>query len=230
MRNPERPLYLWAAAGALLIVFAGFARTYYLKLAFGTPPLSLLLHVHGLVMSAWFVLVAAQVWLVSRGRVGLHRRLGILGAVLALAVLVVGTATAITAARLGRAPPGPPPLQFLAVPLGDMLMFAGLVGAGLALRHRRDSHKRLMLLACVGLLTAAIARVPVSVWPQLGILAYVGVTLLLVLICLIWDTWRNRRLHPAFAWGAGWILLTWALRLGISGTDAWLRFARALVS
>src|SRR5260221_10799719 len=55
----ERSIYTWAALAALFFVFAGFARTYYLKAAFGAPDLSALKHLHGLVMTAWFVLLRA---------------------------------------------------------------------------------------------------------------------------------------------------------------------------
>lgn len=227
-RTGERRLYAFAAAAALAVVLAGFARTYYLKFAFGTPPLSVLLQVHGAVMTAWFVLFAVQATLVARGRVRLHRRLGAFGALLALAVLVVGTTVAITAARLGHAPPGPPPLVFLVVPLGDMLVFALLVGAALWFRRRSDVHKRLMLLACVGLLTAAIARIPLPLLQQGGIVTFFMATIVLVLACVAWDTVMHRRLHPAFGWGAALVALSWPLRLALSQTPQWQEFARWL--
>jgi len=63
--------YTWVAVGAALIVFAGFARTYYLKELSGTRSLLLLLHVHGLVMTLWFVLFLAQVRLVATHRTDL---------------------------------------------------------------------------------------------------------------------------------------------------------------
>jgi len=81
-------------------------------------------------MTLWIALFVTQTALVASGRTHLHRRLGAAGAVLAALVLVVGVATSIAAARRG-ASPGPPPLVFLAVPLGDMLVFAVLVGLGL---------------------------------------------------------------------------------------------------
>lgn len=227
-RTGERRLYAFAAAAALAVVLAGFARTYYLKFAFGTPPLSVLLQVHGAVMTAWFVLFAVQATLVARGRVRLHRRLGAFGALLALAVLVVGTTVAITAARLGHAPPGPPPLVFLVMPLGDMLVFALLVGAALWFRRRSDVHKRLMLLACVGLLTAAIARIPLPLLQQGGIVTFFMATIVLVLACVAWDTVMHRRLHPAFGWGAALVALSWPLRLALSQTPQWQEFARWL--
>lgn len=43
--------YLWVAIAAALIVFFGFARTYYLKGVFGTPPLSILLHAHAVLVT-----------------------------------------------------------------------------------------------------------------------------------------------------------------------------------
>lgn len=226
-RSIERRLYTLAAVATLLVVLAGFARTYYLKLAFGTPPLSLLLHVHGLVMTAWFVLFIVQARLVAGGRTDLHRRLGVFGAVLALAVLVLGTTVAVTGARLGHVPPNaPPPLVFLAIPLGDMVVFAILVGSALWFRRRSDIHKRLMLLSCVGLLTAAIARIPLPWLQQGGIVAFFLVTVVLVLACVSWDTVVHRRLHPAFGWGAALIAVSWPLRLALTQTPQWQSFAQ----
>src|SRR3546814_6607566 len=70
-------------------------------------------------MTSWFVLFIVQARLVAHGHAGVHRRLGAFGALLALAVLVLGSMVAVTGARLGHSPPGaPPPLVFLAVPLG----------------------------------------------------------------------------------------------------------------
>ncbi len=223
-RVADRPLYLWAPLGAAVIVFAGFARTFYLKQVFGTPPLTALLILHGVLMSAWFVLFIVQTRLVAAGRTDLHRRLGVAGALLALAILVVGPTVAVTAAKLGHTP-GPPPLVFLVVPLVDMIVFALLVGSALVFRRRRDIHKRLMLLSCVGLLTAAIARIPVDAWHQAGIVAYFSTTILLVLMCVAYDTTKHHRLHAAFGWGAGLIIVSWPLRLALTSTAPWMAFA-----
>lgn len=224
-----RSLYVAAALAAILIVFAGFARTFYLKLVFGTPVLSLLLHVHGLVMSSWFVFFLVQAWLVSAGNVRLHRKLGVFGACLAPAVVAAGCAVAIHAVRAGHTPPGIPPLVFLIIPLGDMLIFAILVGCGLGLRRRSDFHKRLMLLASMSLLTAAITRIPIE-FLQGKLVTDFSITILVALACVAWDTIRNRRLHPAFGWGALLIVVSWPLRLAVSGTRAWLDIATLLTA
>jgi hypothetical protein len=53
----------------LCVVFAGFARTYYLRPYFDTP----LLHLHGLVFTSWIVLLLAQAALVAAKRTPLRR-------------------------------------------------------------------------------------------------------------------------------------------------------------
>ena len=67
----DRRLYTWAAMAALGIVFAGFARTYFLKTSFGTPALSTLIHVHGFLMTLWFLFFLMQVRLVAHVQRGL---------------------------------------------------------------------------------------------------------------------------------------------------------------
>lgn len=225
MQTPART-HVFTAFGLLAaaVVFIGFARSWYLKAWFGSPQLPTLVHAHGVVMSLWFALYLVQARLIATHRVALHRRLGLLGAALALLVLMVGTHTAITAARLGRMPG--PPLPFLAVPLGDMLVFAVCVSAGLAWRHRPDVHRRLMTLASVGMLTAALARLGLPG----GILGPIAVTVAILAACVAADTLAHRRLHPVFALGALLIAASWPVRLWLSGTPAWDRFARWLVA
>jgi len=224
-RNRARSrFYPWIALVACLVVLAGFSRTYYLKTVFGTPELPPLRHIHGLVMTLWFVLFFVQTMLVAKGRTDLHRRLGILGALWAVLVVVVGVITAIDAGRRG-ASPGPPPLMFLVVPLGDMLVFSILAGTGLALRRRSDFHKRLMLVATLSMLPAAIARIPLAVVQANRPLVPFGLTDIIILTCVAYDTWTHRRLHPALGWAALLVVASHPLRFMLAQTHAWMRFA-----
>lgn len=225
----DRGLYTLAALATVAIVFAGFARTYYLKGFFGTPALSTLVHLHGLVMTLWYALFFVQVRLVAVGRVGLHRQLGVAGGALAVLVVAVGTVTAITGAALGHSP-GPPPLVFLTIPLGDMVVFTTMVSLGLAYRHRPAIHKRLLLLASVGILTAAIARIQLEALQRGGLPVFFAATDLCVLVCIGADWLKNRRLHPAMGWGFLFIVASQAFRFWLAGTPQWLRFATWLVS
>jgi hypothetical protein len=224
-------LYAWIALATALIIFAGFSRTFYLRSLSGAPPLSALLFVHGVVMTLWFVVFSAQVWLVVEGRGDLHRRLGVFGVVVAVLVVCVGVAAAIDAGRRGSSPaPGVPPLMFMAIPLFDMPVFALLVGVALWKRRRPDIHKRLMLLATLGMLTPAIARIPLALIQDGGPPVFFALALLVVLVCIAIDTARSRRLHPAFGWGAALIITMLPLRLLVASTAAWTQFAGWLVA
>ena len=228
--KPSRAMYVAMGALALLIVFAGFFRTFYLKGWFAQEPLSVLVWAHGLVMSTWFALFITQTWLVASHRVAVHRRLGMAGAVVAVLVVLVGIRTAIVATRLGHVPPGAPPIPFLAIPFFEMLVFTVLIGTGLALRKRPDVHRRLMLVGTLGVLNAALFRVPLAFIQHGGVPVVFGITDGILLLCLILDTARNRRLHPAMGWAVLFVVATHPFRLWLSGTEAWHRFATWFIS
>jgi hypothetical protein len=229
-RVSDRRLYILAAIVTPLIVLAGFARTYYLKPFFGTPDLpGRIVHLHGIVMTAWVLLFITQISLAATRRTRVHQRLGIAGGVLAALVVVVGVLTALFAAARGQSP-GPPPLAFLIVPLGDMLIFSVLIGLALYFRRKLQVHKRLMLLAAINLLTPAIARIPLSFITNGGPLAFFGLTDLVLLGFVAYDTFKHRRLHPVFLWGSIFIIALQPLRLLLAGTSVWMNFAAALVS
>jgi hypothetical protein len=225
VRRRERLFYVGMAIAILITVFAGFSRTYFLKAHYGSPPLSLLLHLHGLIFTSWVLLFLAQTTLVAARRTDIHRRLGVFGGVLAALVLIMGTATAIIRAKQGAAPiPGVSPLSFLAVPLFDMVVFATLVTGALYYRHRADVHKRLMTLATIALMSAPIARLPFALL-KAGPPAFFGLTDLFIVACLVYDLATRRRIHPATAWGGLLIVASQPLRLMLSGTSAWMAFA-----
>lgn len=228
----ERPLFFAAALAAATVVFVGFARTFYLKGFFGGAALSGLLLLHGAAMSLWIATFIAQMTLVAVGRSDLHRRLGVLGAGLVVLIIVVNIMAAIEAGRRGfsPAPQLVTPIMFMAVPLIDVLVFSGLVGAALWHRRRSATHKRLMLLATLGILTPAVARLPIDALKQAGMPAFFGVTVFCVLTVVIFDSVRNRRLHPAFGWGAAFLIASIPFRIFVSKTEAWDSFARWLIA
>jgi hypothetical protein len=229
-RTIDRLFYAVMALAAAAIVFVGFARTYYLKAYFGAAPLTPLVHLHGLLFTSWIVLLMAQVLLVAAGRTDLHRRLGIAGGVLAVLMVDIGVATAIGFARRALATPGvmapgdPPPLVFLAIPFGDLAVFSTLVGAALWLRRKTAAHKRLMLVATIGLLPAAFGRL---VTTPVG---YFGLTDLVLAACVLYDVAAHRRIHPAYLWSGVLLVASQPARLYVGGTETWLSVARWLTA
>jgi len=172
------------------------------------------------------LLFIVQTALVASHRVAVHRRLGVAGAVLAAAMILAGTSVAIAAARGGSAPPGMDPMAFLAIPFFDMVLFATFVTTALVMRRDKETHKRLMLLAYISLIVAAVARLP-GVLP-LGPPAFFGLGYLFVVLAAIYDFVSRRRVHKAYLWGGGLMVASVPLRLLISGTGAWRGFAELL--
>lgn len=222
----DRIFHTGIALAFLVTAIAGFAPTYFLKEFYHTPPLTPLLHVHGLVFTGWLLLLLTQSALVAAHRVDVHKRLGIAGAVLAAAMIPVGIMTAIAAARHGAATPGLDPLVFMVFPVGAVVMFAGFIGAALWKRRQPEIHRRLILLGTVSILTPAIARL--SFVGHNPILA-LQLSLLFVIAAMIHDWKSRRRLHPLYIWGGLIVLLSGPVRSGIGHTSAWQSFARFLV-
>lgn len=228
----ERIFFTGMALVVFAAVFLGFARTFFLRPWFPdhpAPPESFFL-LHGLVFAAWFVLLVIQPSLVAAGRTDLHRRLGVAGAVLAVAMVIVGIQGAIMAAsRPGGFVGVPiPALSFMVIPFVDMVVFAVLVGAAIARRRNAQSHKRLMLIGSISLLSAAIARWPLESMAQPSPLVFFGITNVFLFAVVIWDLATTRRVHPATLWGGLLVVVSQPLRLAISGTEPWLVFARWL--
>lgn len=224
-RSPsERHLFPWVPVGVALLIFVGFAQTYYLKPWFASPALPLLLHAHGSLMTAWILLFLVQTRLIAKQRLDLHRRLGMFGAVLMVLVFVAGVVTAIHAAKLGHSP-GPPPLVFLTVPLFNIVAFAILVGSALALRRRSDWHRRLMLVATLNMLPPALARATMQYLHVPALPVAFGLTDIAIISALVFDTISHRHVHPAFAWGLGLVLFWEAAALALGSTPGWLGFA-----
>jgi hypothetical protein len=230
-----RPRFHAVSVAALAAaVVAGFAKTYFFKVFSGSPPLTRPEHLHGMIATVWIALHYTQARLVAAHRVDVHRRLGIFGAFVAalLAVQVLTMATGNAAAGHGG-PPGRDPLQFLSVPVGTTTMFVLFVGSALALRRKREWHKRLMLLATMTLLMPAMGRLDQQIVQPLGAPRFVlpiAVTFAFVAWAWVHDWRRLGRVHPAYIVGGIALLVSMPLRRWIGFTDAWLPIAKWLTT
>jgi hypothetical protein len=232
----ERRFYfgmtLFLTAGLLL----GFARTFFLKPWFqdwakvhGAP--EPFFAFHGAVFVAWFTLLFVQISLIGAGRIRLHRQLGLLGAMLGALMVVVGVLGSLIAAKrpTGFIDVPMPALEFLVLPFGNSILFGTFFALAILKRRKPQSHKRLILIATMFLMEAAVARWPFSFMtmalpiPRFTMLELGSDLFLLPLIA--WDLYSERRLHPVTLWG-GLTLITFQFtRFIISGTAIWLAFA-----
>lgn len=223
----ERRFYTGMAIAILITVLVGFGRSFFLRPFFPEHPAPSepVFYVHGAIFSLWILLFVTQVLLVS-GNVRLHRKIGPFAVLVVIAMVVLGVISALTAAGrdTGFVNIPVPPLQFLAIPLFDMILFPAFVSLAFIFRHNPQSHKRWMLLATLNIITAAIARWPVI--SSLGPLAYFGITDLFVVGLAVWDFRSRGRLHRVTLWGGLLLIVSQPLRLIVSGTAAWLVFAQ----
>ena len=200
--------YFFAAIVLAAIMVAGFAKNYYLRTWLGTRPISFMVHVHGLIMTAWIVLFLVQTLLIVKQRVDLHRRVGVAGAVLAGVVVVLGLYTIATSIVRGNPHTDAAHFAFLFVAFDglSLLLFGGLVLTAVRVRLRPQVHKRLMLMAMISLLPPALGRL-VARFTRVDVYPIVlALMCMMVGICVLIDTIRHRRLHAAFAWSGASVI------------------------
>lgn len=226
---PRPRFHVIAVYAIAALVFVGFARTFFLKYWFETPPLTKLLHLHGAVFTSWLVLHYTQARLIAARRVDLHRRLGIFGAVLGYSMFFLGVLVAMQSAAMGRVPTGTPPLVFMSVPIGTVTAFMLLLTAALLMRKRADWHKRLMLLATIALVIPAAARLSTYVTGRPNPLIGIGVSVALIVWCCVDDWRRTGRVHAAYKIAGTLLVVSMPARLLMGQTETWQHIAAWLV-
>jgi hypothetical protein len=238
--KPRGKFYVGSAAVLVLVVLVGFAPTFYLRAAFGAPgfswrggapALSWPVFVHGLILTSWFLLFALQAAFVAGRRTALHRVLGWAGGAIGLAVIISGgMATPYRMAELaaqGRLEGlmGSAPIVVWSN-TASIVAFAILLAAAIVLRHRPETHKRLMLLASISISQPAFARI--FRWPVFqasgieGVMLAVAASFVMVGALIVHDLLSRKSLHPATVAGAavfsglklGGVLLLAPSRLG----------------
>ncbi|HZG47296.1 MAG TPA: hypothetical protein VEZ41_13685 [Allosphingosinicella sp.] len=217
--------YFIAFAGIFaLLVIAGFWRSFFIPVAQGTFSRPPIVHVHGALFFAWTAILVAQTVLAGTGRLRLHRRVGAVARWLVLPMLMLGAFVAgRDAVNDFAAGEGDSRLSFFYGELADLAMFGLLSGGAMLLRHKPEFHKRWVILGSLGLLGAAVGRIPaVGDW---GFQIFVG----LIASMALYDLASRRRLHAATMIGAA-VLLTLNLTQGAIGdSEAWLAFAHQLL-
>jgi hypothetical protein len=155
-------------------------------------------HLHGVAMLAWLALLIVQPTLVSRGNMALHRRLGWIGAGLALLITGLGIFTGVASLVLNRFPPFFSPPYFLALTTIEASAFGLMVWAAVRRRHMTAWHRRLMIGATIIILEPALGRIlpmPLMIgWSDIPVgliqLAVVG-------IVALYDRRTLGRIHSA---------------------------------
>jgi FtsH-binding integral membrane protein len=205
-------------------VFLGFAHTYYLAGIFHAPLPSMIVHFHGAIFSSWILFLLAQTTLVASGRVDIHRRIGIAGFLLACLMVVVGVWAATNSLGRGGGPPGIDPKTFYIIPITDMLIFGVLVFFAYRARFDSAAHKRIIIIATVALMIAAIARWPIPLVHRNPLAAAI-VSYAFLLMIMAYDLWSTHKIHRATIWASVFLIFVQQIRFPIGQTAAWHAFA-----
>jgi hypothetical protein len=221
--RPRRFFIGFALVAATLVV-AGFTGTFFLPVArgqFSRPPL---VYVHGSLFFGWVILLIVQAQLAASRHLGWHRRLGWVGVALIPAMTASGVGVSVWAtARDLRAGKGDAAASFFLGQLMDMLVFAALASLAILKRQRPDTHKRLIVMATVAILGAAIGRIPL-----------VGradsiVSLALVVSLAAYDLAVRRRVHAATVYGGLAVIGGGLVQAPLGATATWLSAARRII-
>lgn len=164
----------------------------------------LIVHLHALVFMGWVAIFVTQAWLAAAGANGLHRVLGVVAVVWAVAVVIMGPLVTIEAVRNARVAFFFHPQHFLLSNPASMLGFLGLFTAAVLLRRRHDWHPRLQMGAFMLIMGAGIGRL--LPMPFLTPYAYeiaASAPLLFALFSMVRDLRVHGRVHPAWWWPIG---------------------------
>lgn len=242
IRRIDHWFYIAIGTFVVLLSLAGFAPSLLWPASRTVAlPFTLAVALHAFFGSAWVALFLIQAILVATRRTALHRRLGLVGAVVAVGFVLTGCWMFVQHADRGfdlsgdLMPGGAPAAPEVAlVAVNQVVLFGILVGAAIWYRHRPPIHKRLMLFATLGVMTGAPIAHIVGHWPVLQpIAAAVAGTLAVVLLLpsAIYDRLTTGRVHPVSLWGAVFVFsFNVFFFAGIPSTSAWRDFAVWLVT
>ena len=227
-RTIERIFYSGMSILLCVCVFIGFSHSYFQAGMLRAPLPSPILHYHGAVFTLWMLLFVIQAAFISARRVQWHRAFGTVAFCLPPVMIVLGVIAAIDALHRGvRIGPLDPAVS-AAIPLLGIAGFTAVIYASWRARRRPDAHKRLILIATMGLVAAAFGRFP---WDRIGLPpaagAITGLGVLLILL-IAYELATLRRIHRSTMWAAPLIWLSVAVAVPIGMTPAWHVFAASL--
>jgi hypothetical protein len=221
-RRTAEHLFFGGMSGLIaLIVFIGFARTYYLAGMFGAKPLAApIVHVHGAVFTSWIALLFVQSTLVGTGHTAIHRRLGLVGLALAPLIVILGVLVANEMLHRTSAIPGFDSPLIFAVALSEVAGFAVPVFVALRFRRKSAIHKRLILIGTIAMTTAGFGRWPIAFLLHKPLPAMLAAFALLLLL-VAYDLQTMRRAHRATMLGSAWVVFIELSGFAIGHTAAW---------
>ena len=231
----ERKFYSRMAILLVVVVFIGFAPSFYLKgivppYPRPNPTLPPAVLFHGLMFTLWMALLVVQTQLISTRRTETHMKLGKAAMLLAIALIPVMYVTAVWAVPRHSHPPFTDDLNWTAIPLAVIPAFAFLVYEAWRRRKQSQWHKRLMLGATIIFAAGpGFSRIPLAPPSFWGFTAQLLIgTALLFTPLFLWDRRTQGRIHPATWTGYAAATAAAVVPLALIYTQSWAGIAEKL--
>jgi uncharacterized membrane protein YozB (DUF420 family) len=233
-----RYFYSTAAALILAVMFVGFFAFYTTGHGAGgrviSPGIMTVVIVHGMSITAWYVLSLVQSLLITVRNRKLHMKLGWSALGLAPVIAVSGVLVAVRSAQ------GSPNFNFfgmayhdfLIVMLAEIAVFSLLVAAGILTRKRPEIHRSLMLSASLSLLLGATTRIPWLVALYGGEesrTAFFGPVFTFGALLILVRSLMTRKFDRWLAAGCAFMVVVFLLAEHLSRTDAGRHLAALLL-
>jgi hypothetical protein len=198
----DERFFMTSALLMALVIVGGFS----MQLAMGRSSFAapLVVHLHAVVFMGWIGIYVTQTALATNGAIGLHRKLGWIGAAWLVAMLVVGFAVMLFVVQNARTPFFFLPQHFVVANPLTLFAFAGLTAAAVVMRRRTDWHRRLHLSGTAMILGPGFGRLlPMPLIAPWAFQAAVVAGLLFIVAGMVVDRRRRGAVHPAYKIGLG---------------------------
>ena len=206
--RPRFRLSVYAIMAFALVALVVFGFSHTVPDDFSTPGFPLFLAAHGVVFAAWMLLFVVQTLLVGAGAIAVHRTLGWLGLALTIAMTGLGGYAVQFGLWSDRLPPVYPHGLFLVRGMIGLATFFGLVIAAIVERRKPQWHKRFLLCATIVVTLPALERsLPLPLWGAQWSLYVDGIADTMLLIGPAVELVTRKRVHPAYVYGIGAIVL-----------------------
>jgi len=202
-------------------------------------------YIHIVIFLGWMLLFTTQIVLIRQKNIKFHRKLGKVGAVLAIAIVISGVVTSLASEsrKFGTSSSDP---AFLSLLFADLLAFIGPTIAAIIYRNSPADHKRLILVGTIALLDAGFARFlsPLLVnligdnywmytnlwegfWPFF--FHHIFFCLLMILAIGFYDIITRRKLITSYVYAVIWYLIIMLSSAWLYFSPRWLEISKMLI-
>jgi hypothetical protein len=212
-KRPMRYFFVIMACVFPILVVVGFTPSYMMVYS-GVATLHWFAHVHGAIMSSWLLVFLVQSVLAAKGNLKFHRRLGLFSVGLGALVWLCMVSASIRGRLAYYFPKEDDVWDVLLIELYASSLFAIFFTWGILVRKNAAAHKRLILLATIIIMTAAVDRI--QFLPVAGSMLRLPYLDALLIPLFIYDLATLKRIHNITLIGTAFIIV-----LQISITLLW---------